>query len=160
MKWEITRDSRGGENACKSELEAFCASNLLLENGVVSDFNIGSHPEWVGKMPDHKLLSTTLNLDVSMARIYYSQRKNYRINTPIERSDVKIKYIKEVSKMVGAWDKVLKEPIFGTQSRKTRVASIYSKMKKGFGDLSICLKGRSGSRVTRTSRNTRVSPRL
>ena len=72
MKWESTRDSRGEENASKSKLDMFCASNLLLENGVVSDFNIGSHPEWVGGMSDHKLLTTTLNLDVSMAWKYYS----------------------------------------------------------------------------------------
>ena len=71
-----------------------------------------------------------------MARKYYSQRKSYKINTLIERSDVKTKYRKEMSKMVGEWDKVLKEPIFGTQNRKKRVAGIYSKMKKGFGDVS------------------------
>ena len=49
---------------------------------------------------------------------------------------MKTKYMKEVSKMVGEWDKVLKEPIFGTQNKKKRVAGIYSKMKKGFEDVS------------------------
>ena len=87
-------------------------------------------------MSDHKLLSATLNLDVSMARKHHPQRKSYKINTLIERNDVKAKYIKEVSKMVGEWGKVLKEPIFGTRNRKKRVAGIYSKLKRWFGDVS------------------------
>ena len=51
----------------------------------------------------------------------------YKINTLIERSDVKTKYVKEVSKMAAEWDKVLTEPVFGAKDRNKRVATIYFK---------------------------------
>ena len=76
----------------------------------------------------NSVLSATLNLDVSMARKYYSQRKSYKINTLTEKSDAKTKYITEVSKMIGEWDTVPKEPIFRAKDRKKRMADIYSKI--------------------------------